>query len=294
MDPTLALHVVKNGLLIGGIYGGVALGLSLIFGVMRIINFAHGSMLMVAMYLAWGLWAGLGLHPYIGAIITVPALFGLGYLVQACIISHLFRREKAFVVEPLSALLLTAGVFLVMDNLVLMIFGPDVRAVSIDLAYANFFLGDIPINIPRFIAFVSAIGVAGVLSWWLKTSDMGRAIRATAQNRDAATMVGINVPLVYNITFGLGTAILGLFGALLVPFFSVTPTLGLAFGIKSFVVVVLGGIGSIWGCVVGGIVLGLFEAFASQFVTATSAQIFSFGLFVVILLVRPSGLLGKA
>lgn len=294
MDPLLAAHVIKNGLLIGGIYGGVALGLSLIFGVMRIINFAHGSLLMVAMYLAWFLWMTLGLHPYVAAFITVPALFGLGYLIQSQIISHLFTREKALVVEPLSALLLTAGIFLVLDNVVLMIFGPDVRAVSVDIAYENFFIGEIPVNIPRFIAFVASIVVASGLSYWLKHSDMGRAIRATAQNRDAATMSGINVPFIYNITFGLGVAILGLFGALLVPFFSITPTLGISFGIKSFIVVVLGGIGSIWGCVVGGIVLGLFEAVASQFVTATSAAIFSFGLFIVILLVRPKGLMGKA
>lgn len=294
MDPVLALHVIKNGLLIGAIYGGVALGLSVIFGVMRVINFAHGSFLMVAMYLAWILWKYMGLHPYIAVFITVPALFLLGYLVQAHIISHLFKRERALVVEPLSALLLTAGVFLVLDNTVLMVFGPDVRSVSVDIAYQSFFIGEVPINVPRFIAFVATLVTAGGLSYWLRYSDMGRAIRATAQNRDAAAMSGINVPFVYNVTFGIGSAVLGLFGALLVPFFSVTTTIGITFGIKSFVVVVLGGIGSIWGCVVGGLVLGLFESVASQFVTATSAAIFSFGLFIFILLVRPSGLMGKA
>lgn len=293
-DSIVALHAIKNGVLIGGIYGGVALGLSLIFGVLRVINFAHGSFLMIAMYFTWLIWDQFGLHPYVSVLLSVPFLFLLGYMIQAHVLSHLFKKERALVVEPINALLVTCGVFLLLDNLVLMIFGPDVQAVSVDVAYLTFFLGDIPVNVPRLIAFLAAIMVATVLSYWLRRSNMGRAIRATAQNRDAAAMSGINVPHIYNVTFGLGSAILGLFGALLIPFFSITPTSGISFGIKSFLVVVLGGIGSIWGCIIGGLVLGVFESVASQFVTATSAAIFSFGLFICILLVKPSGLMGKA
>ncbi|MCX8997093.1 branched-chain amino acid ABC transporter permease [Rhizobiaceae bacterium BDR2-2] len=293
MDLFTLAYALVNGILIGGIYGGIALGLSLIFGVMRVINFAHGSFLMLAMYVAYMLWAVFGLHPYVSVIGSVPILFCIGFAVQQVIISPLFKRERAGVVEPTSALLLTAGVFLVIDNLVLMVFGPDVRSVNVDITYESIFLGDVPVNLARLIAFVAAVVVAAGLAWWLKHSEMGRSIRATAQNRDAAALSGINVPLVYNVTFGIGCAVLGLFGALLLPFFSLTPTIGLSFGIKSFLVVVLGGIGSIPGCILGGIVLGIFESVASQFVTATSAAIFSFGLFIAILLFRPTGLLGR-
>lgn len=293
MDLFTFSYALVNGVIIGGIYGGIALGLSLIFGVMRVINFAHGSFLMLAMYVAYMLWATFGLHPYASIIISVPALFCVGFLVQQVIISPLFKRERAGVVEPTSALLLTAGVFLVIDNVVLMIFGPDVRSVNVDITYESILIGGLPVNLARLIAFAAAIIVAGGLAWWLKHSEMGRSIRATAQNRDAAALSGINVPLVYNVTFGIGCAVLGLFGALLLPFFSLTPTIGLSFGIKSFLVVVLGGIGSIPGCILGGIVLGVFESVGSQFVTATSATIFSFGLFIAILLFRPTGLLGR-
>ncbi|ABS65264.1 branched-chain amino acid ABC transporter permease [Xanthobacter versatilis] len=294
MDPLTLSFAVINGLLLGGIYGGVALGLSLIFGVMRVINFAHGSFLMLAMYCSYLLWASLGVHPYVSILVTVPFLFAVGYVVQSVVISPLIRRERALVVEPTSALLLTAGVYLVVDNSVLMAFGPDVRSVTTDITYESIFVAGLPINMARLIGFAAAILVAFALSFWLKHSDMGRAIRATAQNRDAAAMSGINVPLIYNVTFGLGCAVLGLFGALLVPFFSITPTIGLSFGIKSFLVVVLGGIGSIPGSILGGLLLGVFESVAAQFVTATSAAIFSFGLFIVILLMRPAGLMGRA
>lgn len=294
MDPLIFGFAVINGLLIGGIYGGIALGLSLIFGVLRVINFAHGSLLMLAMYVAYALSTYGGLHPYVAAIGTVPLLFVIGYAIQQYVISPLFRRERALVVEPLSALLLTAGLFLIIDNVVLMIFGPDVRSVQTEIAFESIFLGELPINLARLIGCLAAVAVTIGLSLWLKHSDMGRAIRATAQNREAAALSGIDVPRIYAITFGLGCAILGLFGALLLPFFSITPTVGLSFGIKSFLVVVLGGIGSVAGSLVGGLVLGVFESVAAQFVTATSAAIFSFALFIIILLVRPSGLMGKA
>lgn len=293
MDPIILIYAVINGVLLGGIYGGVALGLSLIFGVLRVINFAHGSFLMLAMYASYALWTAFGIHPYAGAVVTVPLLFAFGYFTQAVIIAPLFKREAALVVEPLGALLLTTGVFLVLDNSVLMTFGPDVRSVSTEFASGSISLLSLPVNIPRMIGCLSALLLAGGLAYWLRHTDMGRAIRATAQNRDAAALSGIHVGKIYNITFGIGAGILGLFGALLVPFLSITPTTGLGFGIKSFLVVVLGGIGSIPGSLLGGILLGVFESVASQFVTATSASVFSFCLFIAVLLVRPNGLLGR-
>ena len=294
MDPLILSFAVVNGLLQGGIYGGIALGLSLIFGVLRVVNFAHWSFLMLSLYLSFWCWNLLGIDPYLSAIITVPAMFALGYFVQSVIISPLIRRERALVVEPLSALLLTCGVFLVLDNVALMAFGPDVRSVQLSYYLPSLMLGPIPVNVSRLIAALAAILVAVGVSYWLRHSHAGRAIRATAQNRDAAAMSGIDVPKVYAVTFGLGCAILGLFGALISPFIPVTPTIGIAFGIKSFIVVVLGGMGGIPGSIIGGLVIGVFEAVASQYVTATSAAIFSLGLFILVLLVRPAGIMGKA
>ncbi len=294
MDPLILSFAVVNGLLQGGIYGGIALGLSLIFGVLRVVNFAHGSFLMLSLYLSFWCWSLLGMDPYLSAFITVPCMFMLGYFVQRLIISPLIVRERALVVEPLSALLLTCGVFLVADNLALMAFGPDVRSVQLSYYLPSLMLGPIPVDTPRLIAAASAIGVAVAVSAWLRYSHLGRAIRATAQNRDAAALSGIDVAQVYAVTFGLGCAILGLFGALISPFIPVNPQIGVAFGIKSFIVVVLGGMGSLPGSIIGGLLIGVFEAVASQFVTATSAAIFSLGLFILVLLVRPAGIMGRA
>ncbi|SFU75651.1 amino acid/amide ABC transporter membrane protein 1, HAAT family [Methylobacterium sp. 174MFSha1.1] len=294
MDPLILSFALVNGLLIGGIYGGVALGLSLIFGVMRVVNFAHGSLLMLALYAAFWLQALAGIDPYASVVVTVPLLFAVGFLIQSVVIAPLIRRESALVVEPLSALLLTAGVYLVIDNLALMAFGPDVRSASTSLVLAPLMLGPIPVNMQRLIAFLAAILAAVLLSLWLRSTRLGRAIRATAQNRDAAALSGIDVPMIYAVTFGIGAALLGLFGSLLATFIPITPQVGLSFGIRSFIVVVLGGIGSIPGSIVGGLVIGVFEALASQFVPATSAAILSLGLFILILLVRPSGLMGRA
>ncbi|QGZ34278.1 branched-chain amino acid ABC transporter permease [Stappia indica] len=294
MDAFILSYAVVNGLLQGAIYGGVALGLSLIFGVLRVVNFAHGSFLMLSLYISFWCWSLLGMDPYLSALITVPVMFALGYMVQSVVIAPLIRRESAMVVEPLSALLLTAGVFLVMDNMALMAFGPDVRALQGAYYIPTIFIGGIPISGQRLIGALAAFVVALGISYWLRHSDMGRAIRATAQNRDAASMSGINVPAVYAVTFGIGCSILGLFGALISPFLPISPSIGLAFGIKSFVVVVLGGLGSISGAIVGGIVIGVFEAVASQFVTATSASIGSLVLFILILVFRPQGIMGRA
>ena len=199
MDPLILSFAVVNGLLQGGIYGGIALGLSLIFGVLRVVNFAHGSFLMLSLYLSFWCWSLLGMDPYLSALVTVPTMFLLGYLVQRLIISPLIVRERALVVEPLSALLLTCGIFLVVDNLALMAFGPDVRSVQLSYYMPSVMLGPIPVDTPRLIAAASSIGVAVAVSAWLRYSHLGRAIRATAQNRDAAAMSGIDVPQVYAV-----------------------------------------------------------------------------------------------
>jgi len=209
------------------------------------------------------------------------------------IIGPLIRRERALVVEPVSALLLTAGVYILMDNGVLMLFGPNVQSVTSAITVTSLMVAEFPINVFRLVAAGAALVLAAVLALWLARTDTGRAIRATAQNRDAAALSGIDVPFIYNLTFGIGCAIVGVMGCLIAPFIPLTPNVGLAFGIKSFIVVVLGGIGSISGSLVGGLVIGLFESVASQFYSAPAASIFSLGLFILILLWRPQGLMGK-
>lgn len=293
MDWYVLTFSAINGILVGAMLGGIALGLSVIFGVLRIVNFAHGSFLMLAMYTAYWMQQKAGWGPYLTIVIAAPLMFVLGYLVQSVIIAPLIRREKALVVEPISALLLTAGVYIVIDNLALMFFGPNVRSLTPTISSTTVMLGDFPINVFRLIAAVVALGLAGALSLWMTYSETGRCIRATAQNRDAAAMSGIDVERIYGVTFGLGCALVGVMGCLIASFIPITPSVGLSFGIKSFIVVVLGGIGSIAGSLVGGIVIGLFESVASQFVATPTAAIFSLGLFILILLVRPQGLMGR-
>ncbi|MDQ2186655.1 branched-chain amino acid ABC transporter permease [Alcaligenaceae bacterium A4P071] len=293
MDGYVLTYSALNGLLVGAMFGGIALGLSLIFGVLRIVNFAHGSFLMVSMYVAFWFQKIVGLDPYVSVLVAAPLMFALGFAVQAVIIGPLIRRERALVVEPVSALLLTAGVYILMDNGVLMLFGPNVQSVTSGITVTSLMVAEFPINVFRLVAAGAALVLAAVLALWLARTDTGRAIRATAQNRDAAALSGIDVPFIYNLTFGIGCAIVGVMGCLIAPFIPLTPNVGLAFGIKSFIVVVLGGIGSISGSLVGGLVIGLFESVASQFYSAPAASILSLGLFILILLWRPQGLMGK-
>lgn len=293
MDWYVLSYAALNGILVGAMLGGIALGLSLIFGVLRIVNFAHGSFLMLAMFTAFWLQKLAGLDPYVSVLVAAPAMFLLGYAVQAVIIAPLIRRERALVVEPISALLLTAGVYILIDNLALMAFGPNVRTATSSIETTSLLIGDYSFNTYRVVAALAALALAGGVSLWLAHTDLGRAIRATALNRDAAAMSGINVPRIYNFTFGLGCGMVGVMGCLIAPFIPLTPQVGLTFGIKSFIVVVLGGIGSIAGSLVGGIAIGLFESVAAQFVATPTAAIFSLGMFILILLFRPEGLMGK-
>jgi branched-chain amino acid transport system permease protein len=293
MDPIILGIAVVNGIVLGGLYGAIAVGLSLIFGVMRVINFAHGSFLMIGLFIPFWLWQLFRVDPYVSMVVAAPALFGLGYLIQATLIAPLYRRERAMVLEPLSVLMLTAGVGLIIDNVTFMAFGPDFRGITMEFASRALWIGDIlNINYTRLIAFLASIAITVALSLFLARTDLGRAIRSTAQNRDAASLCGINVMRIYNVTFGLGCAVLGVVGCLMIPFYLVSPSIGLAFGIRSFITVVLGGIGSIPGCILGGLILGVVESVAAQFVTATSASIFSFVIFILVLFFRPTGLMG--
>jgi branched-chain amino acid transport system permease protein len=287
----MLLQALINGILMGSVYGLTALGLTLIFGVMKVINFAHGSCLMVGMFASYWLVTLTGIDPYLGLIFIVPFCFGFGYLVQDKLISPVFRMEKG-VREPFGVLLLTSGMWLLLDNLALLLFGADFRSIKTPYSGVSYQVGNILIIGPRLYAFIGAIVGVYVLHLFLKKAVLGQAIRATGQDRDVAGLMGVNVYRIYNIAFGIGIAITGFVGGLLTPFYYVHPTVGYVFDIKAFVIVVLGGLGSIPGALIGGLIIGIIESVVAQFLTATWTAAITYAIFLSVLFLKPEGLLG--
>lgn len=287
------LQDVINGLLMGSIYGLTALGLTLIFGVLKVINFAHGSLLMVGMYAAYWAVSLSGLHPYLVLILVVPFMYGFGYFMQDLIIKPIFKAERD-VREPITVIIVTTGVWYVLDNLSLLVFGPQYRTLPANPLQGQMLeFGEIFISVPKLCGFVITILTALGLYLFLQKTRMGRAIRATSLDRDAASLQGINPYRIYNVAFGIGTAIAGIAGVVLVPFFNVYPSVGVLFDIKAFIIVVLGGLGSILGALLGGIIVGLIESVGPGFMTATWTEAIIYALFLVVLFVKPSGIFGS-
>jgi branched-chain amino acid transport system permease protein len=277
--------------LMGSVYGLTAVGLTLIFGVMKVINFAHGSFLMASMFASYWFFALTGMDPYLGLILVVPFCFGFGYLSHAFLIQPIFKMEKG-VREPMGVLLVTTGLMMVLDNLALLFFGADYKSAQTSYWGTSYQMGDIMVSGPRLFAFFGMLIGSGALFLYLKKTTMGRAIRATGQDRDAAGLMGINIYQIYNIAFALGIAITGLAGGLLVPFFYVHPSVGFFFTIRAFVVVILGGLGSIPGALLGGLLVGLIESVGAQFIQATWTAAFIYIIFILVLFFKPEGILG--
>lgn len=281
-----------NGILMGSIYGLTALGLTVIFGVLKVINFAHGSLLMVGMYGAYWTVTLSGLHPYLTLFAVVPVMFLFGYYLQDIVIKPIFKAERE-VREPITVIIVTTGVWYILDNLTLLVFGPQYRNIQDNPLRGKMLeLGEILISVPKLWGFVTAILTAASIYWFLQKTQMGRAIRATSLDRDAASLMGIKPYRIYNIAFGIGTATAGIAGVTLVPFYNVFPTVGVLFDIKGFIIVVLGGLGSIGGAILGGIIVGLIESLGPQFMAATWTEAIVYGLFLLVLFVKPSGLFG--
>lgn len=291
MIETLVSAAVA-GVVLGGLYGAISIGLSLIFGIIRVVNFAHGAFLMTAMYASYWLWYFTALDPYLSILVVGPLMFLIGYAAQHVLIRPMFVRERALVVEPLGVLLLMAGLDVVLSNLALLFFKSDYRAIILPVGTATWRLGFVELSVSRTVVFGLAVVLTAGLGLMLRYTDLGAAIRAVGQNREAAALCGVNVYRVYSFTFGLGTAVLAITGAAMLPFYYVNPSMGTPLAIKSFIVVVLGGLGSVPGALLGGLLLGVVESVAAQFVTATAAAIFSFCLFIAVLLTRPKGLMG--
>jgi len=289
---TYILEDAINGILMGSIYGLTALGLTLIFGVLKVINFAHGSLLMIGMYAAYWSVILTGLHPYLALFIVVPVMYFFGYFLQDIVIKPIFKAEKD-VREPITVIIVTTGVWYILDNLTLLLFGPQYRNIQNNPLRGKMLeIGEMLISVPKLWGFAAAVITATAIYGFLQKTRMGRAIRATSLDREAASLMGINQFKVYNVAFGIGTATAGIAAVTLVPFYNIFPTVGVLFDIKGFIIVVLGGLGSIGGAILGGIIIGLIESIGPQFMTATWTEAIVYGLFLLVLFIKPSGLFG--
>ncbi|MHB1404029.1 MAG: branched-chain amino acid ABC transporter permease [Desulfitobacteriaceae bacterium] len=287
----ILIAATLNGLFMGSLYGLIAVGLSLVFGVMKIINFAHGALVMVGMYAVFYMWSLVGLDPYLSLLVVVPALFFFGYFLQGRVINPVLKRE--FGRNGHAVILLTVGLTLVLQNAALLFFGAYYKAAKTFVSGMTLDMGGVIISVPRLIAgIVGAIVILG-LQLMLSKTDLGKAIRATGQDREAAGLMGINDYKIYNIAFGICLAILGIAAALMLPMYYVQPEAGKIFEMRSFVIAVLGGIGSLSGAFYGGLIVGLIESVTAQLWSATAAEMLIFVVFIGVLLYKPSGLLGK-
>lgn len=281
------VQLIVSGLLLGGNYALISIGLTLIFGVSRVKNFAHGDFVMVGMYLTYALSTWTKLDPYIVLLAVTPLMFVFGLALSRLIMQPIQGAPQ------MAQIFATVGVGLVLQNLALMIFGADFRTTNSAVSSRVFRVGDVALPGGLVIAFAVAMLVIAAIYLFLRTSYLGKAMRAVAQDRRAAALMAINVQSVDLFTFGLGTACAGLTGALLAPLFPVFPTIGINLVLIAFVVVILGGLGSITGALIGGLAIGLIETLTGFFIGSEMRQIAYFAVFLVVLLVRPAGLFGQ-
>lgn len=284
----LVTQAVITGILLGGVYALVSLGLTLIFGVLGIVNFAQGTMLTLAMYVVFELVTAAGLNLYVATLLAIPVLFLLGYVVQALMLNRLMQRG-----ETEGQLLVTLGLSLLIANVLLLAFGGQPKSVR-SPAEGDWHLFGSIVSVPRLIAFGGAILLAAVLTLVLRRTRLGLTIRSVAANAEGAALVGVNVRRVFALTFGLGAACVGAAGGLVLPFLSLTPSTGEQFTILAFVIVVLGGLGSVTGAVLGGLTIGLVQTVGGLYFPGDGALLLVFAVFVLVLFLRPQGLFGSA
>jgi branched-chain amino acid transport system permease protein len=281
------LNVAASGLLTGLVYGLMALGLSVIFGVVRVVNFAHGEMMTVGMYIAILAFTMLGLDPLIMMIPIAAILFVFGYLMQAGLINPFINRPEH------SQFMLLVAVALILVNLQLIFFGPDARGVQTAYSFDSYQIGPVIVDAAKVYAAVAALAVAGALFAFFRFTLIGKAIRACADNYHGALVVGLNVKQLYALTFGLGAACVGAAGAMLVPIIDVTPTIGPSYTLLAFVIVITGGLGSMPGALLGGVLIGVTEALGGVLFSPSAKSMFAFAILVLVLLFRPQGIMGR-
>ncbi len=289
-DASILLSALLNGLTTGAVYALIALGLTLIYGVLHIINFAHGASLMMALYGVYALKERWGIDPYVALPIMVPAMFVLGYAMQRLIINRASHGKDE------NILLVTLGLSIVMENVALLFFKSDTRTIDTSYTLTTVAIGpeaaQVMVSLPKLVAFAGALVVSALLIIILQRTDLGRAIRAVAKEKQGARLMGIDVEHVYAMCFGLGLACLGAAACFLLPAYYVNPQVGNGFVLVAFTVVVLGGMGRFAGALLGGLLIGVVESFGGLFLGESLGQVGIFVIFIAVLLLRPQGFFG--
>jgi branched-chain amino acid transport system permease protein len=277
-----------SGLLIGGVYALMGIGLTIIFGVMRIINFAQGDLMMVGMYVTYYLFHLLGIDPFVSVLITLPLMFLFGAFLQKVFVNRMLDAL------PQNQILLTIGLGLIMSNTMLLAFTSDYKILTTSYSSSSVHIGGVSVSEPLAISFAVTVAITAALYWFLMNTDTGQAIRATAQDRDAAQLMGVDVRRTSVIAFGIGAALAGTAGALISPTYYIFPQVGSAFTLKAFVVVVLGGMGSVVGATLSGLIIGVAESLGAAYFSSGMKEVVVYVLFLLVLLLKPAGLLGKS
>lgn len=282
------IQAVIDGLLIGGVYAVISIGLTLVYGVMGIINFAQAEFLMVGMLVAWFAWAFLGLDPVLAAPLSFAVAFVIGWFVQGQLISRVLKAPSV------AQIFLTVGLLIVIENGALLAFGSQFRSVTTWYQTVSLSLGPLFVSVPYLIAFTMSLACGVALWWFMRTSWFGRAMRATAQNPGAAQLMGIDSALMYRIAFALGVGLTAFGGAVIMPYVTVYPGVGSQYVVLMFTVVVLGGLGSVAGAVVGGLAVGVIQALSALVFPIQLQNLVLFIVFILVLAVRPQGLVGAS
>ena len=285
-DSAILFPSLLNGITTGAVYALIALGLTLIYGVLHIINFAHGASLMVALYAVYMLKQHWGIDPYLALPLVVPGMFVLGYALQRVIINRSSHGKDE------NILLVTLGISIVLENAALLLFKSDTRTIETAYTLTTVAIGPAMIALPKLVAFAGALVVSGLLLWIVGKTDLGRAIRAVAKEKHGAKLMGIDVDHVYAMSFGIGLACLGAAACFLLPVYYVNPQVGSGFVLVAFTVVVLGGMGSFGGALLGGLLIGVVESLGGLYLGESLGQIGIFAIFIAVLLFRPQGLFG--
>lgn len=285
---TIFLQSLLSGILIGGAYALIGVGLTIIFGVMRIINFAHGDLVMLGMYASYFLFTLGNVDPFVSIVFVFPLLFLFGAILQKTVINKVLNAL------PQNQILLTIGIGLILSNTMMLLFTSDYRIISTSYSSGSFRLGEISVSTPLLLSFVITAAVTAALYWFLLKTDTGQAIRATAQDRDAAQLMGVNVKRMSVLATGIGAGLAAIAGSLISPTYYIFPQVGQPFTLKAFVIVVLGGMGSVMGATVGGILIGATESLAGAYISSGLKDLVVYVLFLLILLFKPAGLFGKS
>jgi branched-chain amino acid transport system permease protein len=288
VNAELLLQGIASGLLIGGVYALVAVGLTLVYGVLNIINFAHGALLVVGMYASYFLFFYLGIDPYLSVLVVIPVLFTIGALSQKIVINPLMNAPAHICV------FVTIGLGYFLENFLSFAWSPEYKNVDVSYARTIISVGEVTIPVTRLVTFGLAIFLTIALYLFLKKTDTGKAIRACAQEKEAAVLMGIDTKRIFVITYGIGAACAGAAGAFILPFFYLGPYVGHTFLLTALIVVVFGSMGNFWGAFMAGLIIGLGESIGEIVLPSAMKEVVSLSIFIIVLFFRPVGLMGSS